>query len=417
MDDPMIVDVLRSCAKDKPVISAEMLMMPGYTLNLPRTVDANDVKRFVFTGVAGNLKGFLFWQYRPEILGRETPTWGLTHLDGSETPRLRAFFEVGEVLQRNASLVLDGEPPRAEVALLYCPENQIFAWASTGSEKTATDALLFTHRALYEHNYRVDFIHPWEFDRDILDNYRVLIIPFPYCLPATVCRKLEAWVKAGGVLIGESYFGAWNLEKGHHEKTIPGHGLHRVFQARQDRVEPAGENGDVIIQLDQDLPGIKKGELVRGTLVKETFSLEGAEVLAHFDTGEPAVTTAQYGRGKTVLIGTYIGMPFQREGYASNSDLIAALVAFTADLQRPKVAHELPVRVDLVTDPASGMMLILQNLSSEPVGADITLPVSDVPRFREQFTEEELRIRRDDKEGTPVLQVRLAGREVKVYCG
>ncbi len=69
MDDAMMIDVLRSCAKDKPVISAEMLMLPGYTLDLPRYIDENDIKRLIFRGVAGNLKGFIFWQYRPEILG------------------------------------------------------------------------------------------------------------------------------------------------------------------------------------------------------------------------------------------------------------------------------------------------------------------------------------------------------------
>lgn len=62
MDDPMMSDVLRSCAKGKPVISAEMLMLYGYTLDLPKLIGVNDVKRFVFTGVAANQKGFVFWQ-------------------------------------------------------------------------------------------------------------------------------------------------------------------------------------------------------------------------------------------------------------------------------------------------------------------------------------------------------------------
>lgn len=417
MDDPMMIDMLRSCAKDKPVISAEMLMMPGYTLDLHRTVDANDIKRLIFRGLAANLKGFIFWQYRPEILGREAPTWGLTQLDGSETPRLRAFFEVGEVLQQNASLILDAEPPRAEIALLYCPENQIFAWASTGSEKTATDALLGTHRALYQRNYTVDFIHPCEFGSDILDNYKVVIIPFPYCLPGPICRKLEAWVKAGGVLIGESYFGGWNLEKGHHEKTVPGHGLHQVFQARQDRVEPADEEGAVYIEMVENLPNIGRGEKVKGALVKEILQPEGARVLAHFDTGEPAVTMAEYGQGKAILIGSYVATPFHRENYQPNGNLLAGLVTLTTEIERPLVHGVDDIRVDLLTDSASRMMLILQNLSNKPARADITLPVSAMPVLKEQFSGEELHPNRTDKEGHSVIRASLAAKQVKVYCG
>ncbi|MBI4428875.1 MAG: beta-galactosidase, partial [Ignavibacteriales bacterium] len=164
MDDPMMADVLRSCAKGKPVISAEMLMLFGYTLDLPKPIGMNDIKRNVFTGIAANLKGFIFWQYRPELLGREAPAWGLTFLDGSITPWLKSFAEVGSVLQKNSDFLLNAAPRDAEVAILYNPENQVFAWESTGSEKTSTDSLLGIHKALYEQNFIVDFIHPREID-------------------------------------------------------------------------------------------------------------------------------------------------------------------------------------------------------------------------------------------------------------
>ncbi|MGE5679531.1 MAG: beta-galactosidase, partial [Bacillota bacterium] len=212
MDDAMMIDVLRSCAKGKPVISAEMLMLMGYTLDIPRFIDENDIKRLIFRGVAGNLKGFIFWQYRPEILGREAPTWGLTTLDGKETPWLKAFSNIGRVLQKNAEFLWNAEPVKAEAALLYNPENQIFAWASTGNEKNATNSLLGVHKALYEHNINVDFIHPDEIKIEILKNYKVLYIPFPYVLDETICSKIKQWVNDGGVLIGECYFAGWNIE-------------------------------------------------------------------------------------------------------------------------------------------------------------------------------------------------------------
>jgi beta-galactosidase len=109
MDDAMMIDILRSCAKDKPVISAEMLMLMGYTLDLPEYIDENDIKRQIFRGIAGNLKGFVFWQYRPEILGREAPTWGLTYPDGSETEWLSSFSKVGKALNDNTKFSVEGE--------------------------------------------------------------------------------------------------------------------------------------------------------------------------------------------------------------------------------------------------------------------------------------------------------------------
>ena len=199
MDDPMMSDVLRSCARGKPVISAEMLMLMGYTLDLPETISADDIKRHVFTGLAANLKGFLFWQYRPEMLGREAPTWGLAHLDGSSTPWLESFAEIGRVLQEHAGFVLDSAPRQAEVAVLYSPENQVFAWASTGNEKSATDSILGVHRALYERNHVVDLLHPKDFadGSDVLDQYRVIVVPFPYYLSGADRRAAEGLGRSG----------------------------------------------------------------------------------------------------------------------------------------------------------------------------------------------------------------------------
>jgi len=415
MDDAMMIDVLRSCAKDKPVISAEMLMLPGYTLDLPKSIDADDVKRFVFSGVAGNQKGFIFWQYRPEILGRETPTWGLTFLDGSETPWLNAFAKTGRVLQKNASFLLNAKPRPAEIALLYHPENQIFGWEATGNEKNVTDSLLGAHHALYEHNFVIDFIHPLEFENDILKKYKVVFIPFPYVLGEKICEALEAWVKAGGVVIGEAYFSGWNLEHGHHEKIVPGYGWHKIFQARQGIVEPAAADGEVEIVIERDLPFIKNGEKVSGVFVKETFFLEGAEILARFATGEPAITLANYGEGKAILIGSYIGMPFFRKKLAANGELISSLVELACAIERPLVSGNAKVRVDVLTDADGKSMIIVQNLSREASASiDITIPLNLIGDLEEQFSDEKLVPR--SLNNNSVLSVALNPKEVKVFC-
>lgn len=413
MDDPMMVDVVRACAKGKPVICAEMLMLYGYTLELPKPIEMNDIKRFVFTGVAANLKGCIFWQYRPEILGREAPAWGLTHLDGSPTPWLNALAEVNNVIQKNAAFLLDAEPSRAEVALLYNPENQIFVWAATGNEKNATDSLLGTHKALYQKNFKIDFIHPRELDRDVLKNYKVVYVPFPYCLNEKICGTLEAWVKAGGTLIGESYFAGWNIEDGHHQTTVPGYGLHEVFKARQANAAPADENNLVEIEIMRDLPFIKKGERAFGAMVKESFFLEGAEVLAQFSNGDPAITYAEYGKGKAILIGSYIGLQYYRKEFIPNANLIASLAEYATHIERPRVIGNEEVRVDILTAPEYQVMVIVQNLSSSAVEASIHLPNVEVNVLAEQFSNEILSLRRH--QNGALTAIALAPKEVKVY--
>lgn len=412
MDDPMMGDVLRCCARGKPVLSAEMLMLPGYTLDLPPTITADDVKRHVFTGVAANLKGFLFWQLRPETLGREAPTWGLTHLDGASTPWLEAFAEVGRMLQRDADFLLDAAPPDAEVALLYSPPNQVFAWAATGNEKTATDALLGTHTALYERNHVVDLIHPSEIAEGLLDRYRVLVCPFPYWLSAEIAEKLRAWVAAGGTLVGEAYFAGWDVEGGRHHTTVPGYGLHEVFGVRQKNAVPADEEGRVEIVAGPDLVYLAEGEKASGTLVRETFFVEGAEVLATFADGEAAVTRHHFGKGRAILVGSYVGMPYRRQGLPGNGALIASLVALSDLSLRPQVDGG-RVRVDVLATEAGERMVIVQNLDTEPVEATVRVPVRLEGEAEEQFGKASL-VWTPRGQGAAAA-VRLNPREVCVY--
>ncbi len=444
MDDPMMSDIVRSCARDKPVISAEMLMLMGYTLDLPAPVDANDIKRNIFTGIAANLKGFIFWQFRPEMLGREAPTWGLTHLDGSATPHLEAFAEVGRVLQDNAGFLLDAEPEPARVAILYHPQNQVFAWASTGTEASATESLLGAHRGFYEHNYNVDFVHPREIDADLLSKYRVIYLPFAYVLGQGVSDTLKKWVSGGGVLIGEAYTGGWDIEQGRHHTTIPGHGLDEVFRVRQRSAAPAqhfeldqSDNAPPVregiqemfrerqrskaplrepidITIKESLPPLRPGMKIRGSMVKETFFVEGAKVIGVYDDGAPAVTCAEYGEGKAILIGTYIALTGHRMDGDANAEFIAGLAEFAADISRPRVTGDVKIRVDLLSKGDDEAMLILQNLRPSPADFTVRLPGTTPGKMREVFTGESLD-RKELDDGSGMIALSLQANEVKVY--
>jgi beta-galactosidase len=414
MDDPAMCDVLRSCARGKPVISAEMLMLFGYTLDLPRSIGMNDIKRYVFTGVAANLKGFIFWQYRPEVLAREAPAWGLTQLDGASTPWLEDYAEVNRVLQANAAFLLDAAPVKAEVALLYNPENQVFGWAATGNEKNVTDAILGIHKALYRENLNIDLLHPCEITEALLDSYRVIVVPFPYFMDEPTAVALADWVSRGGVLIGEAYFAGWHKELGRHQTTVPGYGLHKVFGARQAYAGPPDAQGVVEIITSAALPRVPVGTRVHGAIAREGYALEGASALGTFASGESAITLHGYGKGSGILIGTYLGMPYYRGGNPANADLIAGLVDLKAAIDRPGISDGKKVRVDRLISPGGQRMLIVRNLEELPV--DVMITVTEFGKagtMVEQFTGESLALVADRDRITMWITLDIA--EVKVY--
>ncbi len=413
MDDPMMVDILRSSAHDKTIISAEMLMLPGYTLDLPRTIDMNDIKRFVFSGIAANLKGFLFWQFRPELLGREAPTWGLTFPDGRDTPWLKAFAEVGRVIQKNGDLFLHARPREAEVALLYSPENQIFAWASTGSEMNVTRSLLGVHKALYNRNFNVDFVHPTDFETGYFKKYKVIYIPFPYRIDKKVAESLESWIKSGGVLVAEAYFGGWNTELGRHSDKIPGYGFDRIFKVIQGVVEPADVSMSSNIVSKKKLPGAPAGTPAACSIVKEALIPKGANVLAEFETGEPAITLSEYGKGKAILIGTYLGLSYHRTGSDKSGDLIASLVKHAVKIEGPEVIGKSRVRIDVLENSGEPVFVIFRNLSDRTTKSTFALPSFDKSALIEVFSAEKMKLRVN--KSTSAGEIILKPREVKVF--
>lgn len=410
MDDPMMCDILRSCARGKPVISAEMLMLMGYTLDLPKPIDENDLKRNVFSGIAANLKGFIFWQYRPELLGREAPTWGLTYLDGARSPWLESFSEISSVLQKNTDFLFEANPPEADIAILYSPENQVFIWATTGNEKNATQSLLGYHKALYEKNYKIDFIHPLDFEKDILDRYKVLILPLPYHLNQTIAEKIKAWVAKGGIVITEAFCGGWNREGGNHHTTVPGYGLHEIFKVRQRIFYPVSKENPKYIQINNDSSNEAKLECA---IAAETYFVEGADVLARFEDGEPAVTCASIGKGKAISIGTYLGLAYYQSGNLSIADYLVSLVHRYSDVERPWIISDKRVRIDYLKNEPGNVMLIIRNIENEELTVSFSIPEILQKTLTEQFTNEEIILQ--IKEGVTGGTVSLKPYEVKVF--
>lgn len=206
-------------------------------------------------------------------------------------------------------------------------------------KKNATDSLIGFHKALYEHSYNVDFIHPMEFEKDILSNYKVFVIPFPYVISEKIAKAVKTFVEKGGLLISESYTAGWNIEHGHHEKIIPGYGLDKIFQVKQGTIDPADSIEGSELILSEDFTLIKKGEKIKGKFVKERFLLNGAKAIAEFNDGSTAAAISKFGKGKAIVIGSYVGLSVSRDNSIANSKFIASLVDKFGDVSKPKIEN------------------------------------------------------------------------------
>ncbi len=384
---PFAAAVTTSAAPGKRVLNAEIHARYGSTLNPPPAVDLREMKRHIFVPLARGVQGFLFWQYRPETLGCEAPAWGLTDLEGETTPWLEHVIRINDALQAHAETLTRAEPLPARIAVVNSPRSQIFDWCAGGSIDRHYKSVYGAFLALYHHHHQVDVV-PTQFllEQDIT-RYDVIYYPFPYYMEDDVAARLEAYVRAGGALIGEAFFGGIRASDGLHALRMPGLGFDEVFGVREglSTMGAAGFNAyeeiagvadlpsdHVPIRVEADIPGVDPGETICGYRFAEELRPGRAEVLARFPDGRVAVTRAAHGSGSAICIGSLLAYRYGHEEDEAVGRLLAGLVALAG--ARPWVPTDTPrVRADLLTSPIGASMLVVTSDRAEPCTVRINL--------------------------------------------
>ncbi len=290
-------------------------------LNVGPTVTPGDIRTWAWTALSRGAKGVNFYAWYPMSSGYESGGFGLIQLDGTVTERARVAGSIARVVDRNQRLFLDAHPPRAEVAIVYNPLAH-FVGGRQRSEVTAgpqgevagieRDSLLGAYRALFGHNVELDYVHINELSSGVLKLYKLVILPYPLMLPEASVEPLRRYVENGGTLVSEARPG-WNNERGYASETIPGMGLAEVMGCRETAVQVAPKGRTSLRWTGTGIPGLEAGEWLPGRWYEETLEPAGkdAQVVAQFANGAPAAVVSQFGKGKTLTLGSYLSAAYE----------------------------------------------------------------------------------------------------------
>jgi beta-galactosidase len=266
---------------------------------------------------------------------------------------------VARVVDRNQSLVLKARPPKAQVAVIYNPLAHF-----VGGRQRATvyggpqgevaglerDSLLGIHRALYWRNVPLDYVHMNHITPADLNQYKLVFLPYPLMIPENSAVVLKEYVKNGGTLVSEARLG-WNNERGVAADRIPGLGLSEVMGCRESSVQ-TGEKGRTSIRwTGGQLAGFSPGSVLPARWYEETLEplVEQAQVVAEFENGGAAAIASTYGRGKTLMLGSFVSGAYQTTPTPEAERFFAGLLQWAG--------VEFPVEV-------SGAKVEVQTLSS-----------------------------------------------------
>jgi beta-galactosidase len=375
-------------------------------LNVSPSVTPEDLRIWTWSALARGAKAICYYAWYPMSTGYESGGFGLIQLDGTITDRSRTAGEISRVVGRNASLFLKARPVPSEAAVLYNPlmhfvggRQRAAAYGGPQGEVAGIerDSLLGIHRALFPANIPLDYVHVDDISAQALAQYRLVYFPYPLMMPAEAAGVLKEYVRGGGTLVAEARLG-WNDERGRAAETLPGMGLHEIMGCREEHVQ-TGEAGRTELRWDSELiPGIGKGDVIPARWYEETLAPLGSAstVVARFADGRAGAVLSSYGKGRTLMLGSYVSAAFQNRPSETTRRFFTGLLQW-AGVQPPVQVSNGEIEVQTLQS-GKDRLLFAFNHGKQQASPTIRLAaVAGKVRARDLIADSEMPVKTDGK--------------------
>ncbi len=341
-------------------------------VNVSPTVTPGDLRIWTWSALARGAKGINYYAWYPMSTGYEAGGFGLNHLDGTITDRARAAGAIARVVDRHQPLFLAARPVPAQVAIVYNPlahfvggRQRAAAYGGPQGEVVGIerDSLLGAYRALFPRSVPVDYVHVAHLTAEKLAAYKLVIFPYPVMMPEPAAAPLRAYVDQGGALVAEARL-AWSNERGAASDRIPGLGLWEVMDARETAVQtaPGGRTQLTWSGGPDDVPGVAAGDVLPGRWYEETLepTATTGRVVARFADGGAAAVMSTYGKGRTLLLGSFVSAAYQSTPTPAVERFYLGLLRW-AGVEVPVETSGGPFEVRLLEAGAETMVVVLNH--------------------------------------------------------
>jgi beta-galactosidase len=305
--------------------------------HLGRVPSAQDIRRWVLGLLGSGVTGISFWVTRAEIMAGEMNGFSLLDDGGDSTERIKKKKNISEFINKYPALFNTPKERRSETGIIVDEDN------FNGCSRLAQggDGFAYSmrgwYRYMFDNNVSVDFVCTEELDKEYINQYKLLILPFPLFMSDKTAANLERYVKSGGMLVSEATPGritangitrrgnmAMRDVFGVKHKSMkmvsePGHGHRFTPHPRTwgEYLDPAEFKGT----------GNFEGYSLPANLYVQCFNLNGAEEILSFN-GMTAGAVNSYGKGKAVIMGSYIGHNATAYKNDASNNFVKRLLSF-----------------------------------------------------------------------------------------
>jgi beta-galactosidase len=380
----MVADYARGL-KQKNIWIMEQQSGAGGSRSCGRFPAPGELRLFSFQSIAHGADAVIYFRWRTARFGAEQYWHGILDHAGLPNRRLEEVKRTADDAAR-ASDALDGTTVEADVALLGTYDSR---WAMT-NQPGAAGLSYFKHFEKYyfplaARGVGVDLVNG-EVD---LSRYKVVIAPTLHVVGDDLAKRLEAYVEAGGILVGTFRAGVKTTDNQVVDAPLPGL-LSRLFGCVVEEYQTLHKMPDVPVATTN-----KKGRKRFASITwNDVLALRGAKAIATYAgahyRGKPGAVENRFGQGRAYYIG-FEAEPGFYESFAEHLIRVAGVRAM----------KKLPDKVETVVRSAGrrrcrfwlnyrdkpvrvvGVPKGRDVLTGKKVGGPLTLPAFGVAIVRE----------------------------------
>ena len=381
---PVWESQLVSAANGKICYNVESHMNGGSTNFHQKILGEQDLLNDLLPQIGYGIKGFLFWQFRAEVLGFESPAWGLVNPDGSERPVTKAFRTFREKIGSHIPALMGAFPASPRIGIWKSRRNEIFHFAINNNLDALATSVNAYINALYWNNYSFRIISGQMLEQNDLAGLDVLIMPSCYYVTEAEAKTLDSWVRNGGVLMNEAHLAAYNGTTGRHSKITPGCSLSEhwgikeevstsSYNLKLDHAEKfLGELTPDLKKMLNDLgtTGAKFFPIRFGNTIvwgANRYAMPGGDQLTVEGSfnDQPCIVSKKIGKGEVIYCGTNLGEGAEKDNNAFLAVIESVLKRKNiVPVLKCKTAEAGSVHVDALFSNDKISFVVIRNRSS-----------------------------------------------------
>ncbi|MHB8624796.1 MAG: beta-galactosidase [Aggregatilineales bacterium] len=339
---------------------------PGFYSNYVRSKE--EVRSQVLLSFSHGAKGAIFWQWRPEHFGGESPGWGLTTAAGELTERTEGLREIAAMLKAHGDLFEQMTLPDPQVAIVWEPRSyqaeRLANW-KPGFGYLGGFELFGYHRAFTSLGLRVEYLHARTIiEQGIPKSVKLLVHPYPVADRSGLAAAITSWVRSGGTFVAGPGVGLFDEQLNGSFRLPPDDWRTLLGVCSQEMRYPESPALDLL-----PTPLTGNARRLPGYHLIENFVLDGAEPLGVWQD-QVALTVNAVGSGRAISVGTFLGQPLSIDQKPALIEWIDALCVAAEVRQSIHITSEHAFsRLAYAGDTS---ILFVHNPLSQPVQAWIS---------------------------------------------